>query len=161
MGNFLNKLSVGKWLFAISVFVVIYWFSMWNTYSHEADAIRKKSLEHFGGDIMPNLGFFEILKSAHFDFFGILLLSFFLVFIPYLLIAAYFFDYKNEVHAGWRRVYVSAQILIPVLFAIFMNEVSDGFITLFIIFFGVAEISVLILIKFFIWIREGFAAKAE
>lgn len=166
MKNFLSRLSTKKWLFAISIYIVFYSLFMLAAYNSEVEAIRKQSLNHFGGDITANLGFFEVLKSHGFDYWKATYIFFFMVFIPYLLTAAYFFDFKNETHTGWRRVYLSAQILIPALFSICLDistlhMMSIDFVNFFILFFGISEVVILILIKCFIWVREGFSAQAN
>lgn len=146
------------------MYVVSYSLGMLAAYSDEAEAIRKKSQEHLGVDISAGLGFFEVLKSAHYELWTAAWAVFILVFIPYLLIAAYFFDYQKEAHSGWRRVYISAQLLIPALFTLYAalaTNIGSLYVSPSILFFTIAEIVVLILIKIFIWIREGFAAKAE
>lgn len=149
-------------MFATLMYLGFYLLSMWGCYSKEAEAIGQKSVQHFSGDISSNMGFFEILKSANFNLFGMFFSEFIVIFIPYLLIATYFFDYKNEIHAGWMRIFISVQLLIP-LIALFYFELPFTFysgIADFIFIIGIAEIVVLILIKIFIWIRDGFAKPA-
>lgn len=153
MKNLLSRLSTRKWLFAVSMYFIMYCSEVWQIYGHEVEAIKQKSLQHFGVDIAPNLGFFEILKSADFHFFKMLLFMFILVFIPSLLIALMFFDYKNEAHAGWQRVFISAQLVIPLIALI--NFLMFGSFGDFLTFVWL-EFIVLVLIKLFIWVRDGF-----
>jgi len=98
MQNFLSRLSIKKFQFATLIYIVTYSLAMWSAYSNEVDAIKKSSLNHFGSDITPNLGYFEVLKSAHYELWAAAWSVFILVFIPYLLIAAYFFGFIRLSH---------------------------------------------------------------
>jgi hypothetical protein len=85
--------------------------------------------------------------------------------------AAYFFDYKNEPHAGWRRIWLSVQVIVPTLVAIIGATIDITFNDYFsnptafvmdaIIFFGRAGAVVVLIILFAKWVRAGFAAKTE
>jgi len=164
MKSFLSKLSPRKWQFAISIYAVGYVAAMIGTYQLEVERISKISFENLGGNITPNLSFFDVLKSADWHYlprWGLLAVG-----GTYLLIAVYFFDFKNEMHSGWRRVYISAQIIIPTLMALFLvftTNYDSNFweIGIFLVGFGWTEVVVLILIKFHIWIKEGFAKQAD
>ncbi|MEI7843701.1 MAG: hypothetical protein WCI39_11810 [Gallionellaceae bacterium] len=169
MQNFFSKLSFEKWSFAISMHVLFFLIDMGQHYFYEIAVIKQKSMNSFGGDITPNLGLFEVLKSADFSFMpGWHLLT---IFVPFLIMAAYFFDYKNEPHAGWRRVFLSVQVIVPTFVAItgaaiditfndyFSN--STAFVMDAIRFFGRAGAVVVLIILFSKWVRAGFAAKTE
>lgn len=163
MKNFFTRLSASKWLFAFLIYVVAFSAFMFGHYYDEIEAIRQKSLEHFGGDITAHLGFFEVLKSNHFDFWDEISGIFYRVFIPYLLIAAYFYDYKKETHAGWQRIYLSAQILFPsVIFVMYMLN-GQGLYDFYhlIKYSGFAETVALVIIQFIIWVRKGFVAQTD
>ena len=164
MKNFLSRMSNNKWLFIIAIYVDNYSLMVMGAYSDEVKKIRYKSLEHFGGDISGNLGLLEVLKSAGFNYWGVAYELFYKIFIPYLLIAAYFDDYKNEAHDGWRRVYFTAQTLVPsliILFFMFFQARWDYFTRAEgIVFFGWVEIVVLMLVKFTMWKRKGIAQQA-
>jgi len=172
MKDFFSRLSARHWLFAISVYIALYFERMFESYFDEKAKISLKSLEHFGFDISSNLGFFEVLKSANWSYWpswGVLTVG-----VPYLICAVYFMDFKNEANAGWRRVYLSAQILVPLSYTLFVNFVvyspfsSSSLVYSYLTIIGGmitdlgrAELVVLILIKFLIWIREGFAKSAN
>jgi hypothetical protein len=164
MKNFLSRLSTRKWAFGISIYLAYYLSFMMVIYQREIAEISQKSLKHLGSDISSSLGFFEVLKSAGFSYWpswGVLTVG-----VPYLIIAVYFMDFKNEPNAGWRRIYISTQIVIPILYALFVGFIlytPDGFsiiINGFIHDVGISEASVLILIKLLIWIKDGFSAES-
>ncbi|OGT18290.1 MAG: hypothetical protein A3J49_03755 [Gallionellales bacterium RIFCSPHIGHO2_02_FULL_57_16] len=163
MKNFLSRLSPKKWLLAISVYVFSFLFMMFMEYRSELNQIRSKSQEHFGGDITANLGFIEVLKSSDFDPLGVAWRLLFYVLIPCLIIAAYFFDYKNEAHAGLKRVYISVQFIIPGFIALYLirHQINDTrwveTMFAYIWLFGMGEAAVLILLQILKWVREGFA----
>ncbi len=172
MENFIRRLTIRSWLFAISIYVFNYMIGMVSVYQEEAEKIREKSLETFGGDITPQLGFSEILKSAGWDYapsWGL-----FVTVGSYLVVFAYFKDYKSEQNEGLKRVFIAGQILFPILFffmvwfsggsADFKPKLAGAFLWLidqFIYYFGIGEAVVLILIQLIRWIREGFAEKSK
>lgn len=161
MKNILNRLTARKWLFALAMYVVLILFDMIGTYFTEVD-----KLSYFGTS--PNFG--ATMELFEFNYWYAALIDFLRAFIPYLLISVFFFDYQNEVNAGWRRSYLFAQILIPTLIALYIayfiinnplvRSPSGTFFSQlpsFIFYFALAEIVVLILIKCLTWVREGFA----
>jgi hypothetical protein len=161
MNNFFKKISKAKLLFATFIYATIYLTDIIAAYNAEIDRIRHKSIKSFGIDISNSIDFFDALKSANFHYTGEAMLLFFMIFIPFLLFSIYFFDYKTETNTGWKRIYISSQILIPTLLSLYlaishMHEMQNGFIFFFVMFFGAIEIVVLISIKTLTWIREGF-----
>jgi len=156
MKSFLGKLSTRKWMFAFAIYIAMYLADLLGGYFQEAEQARQ-----YGGDFGGGFGYWDIYREYYQTFIPWLLLS---AFIPWLILSAYFFDFKNEMHSGWRRVYISAQIIIPTLMALFFVFTTDydsifWKIDIFLVSFGWTEVVVLILIKLHIWIKEGFAAK--
>lgn len=166
MKSFFKKISSSKLLFATFIYAIVYLTDTIGIYSTEIERISQKSIKNFGVDVAKNMNFFDVLKSANFHYIENTLFHFFIIFIPFLIISMYFFDYKTETNAGWKRIYISSQILIPTLLSLYiaishMHELKNGFIIFFIMFFGAIEIAVLTLIKTITWIREGFGEKAK
>ncbi|GAB2905697.1 hypothetical protein GCM10027046_39410 [Uliginosibacterium flavum] len=154
MKNYFKKITAKNWIFATSIYLATSLLSIFHAYSREITSIRNKSTGYLGGDVTSNLDFFDVMKSADYSIFAMFFLGLFMIFIPYLIISAWFFDFKTETHAGWARVFISMQVLIP-LIALFygtFHDVSD-----FIFVLGLAEFAALILIKLFVWIRDGFS----
>lgn len=118
MKSFFKKISSSKLLFATFIYAIVYLTDTIGIYSTEIERISQKSIKNFGVDVAKNMNFFDVLKSANFHYIENTLFHFFIIFIPFLIISMYFFDYKTETNAGWKRIYISSQILIPTLLSL-------------------------------------------
>ena len=175
MNDILDRITKKRWVFAILAYAFNYLTVKLATYGRELDSIAYRSKRLLGADITHNLGFFEVLESAKWNFlpgWGLLTVG-----GTYLIIAMYFMDFKNEKNIGWKRIYLSAQILIPTFFALYIDFVAmappsgtpdeaglHGLIAninIFFVYFGFAEAPVLIVIKTLTWIREGFSSNQK
>lgn len=164
MKKIINELSSKKLIFAVSVLIAYLVFVILGDYFYEMKY----------GPAIPGLisgefdfqGFSAVLESFGRNYPKLFFKSIFTVFLPYLVIAIYFFKCQNEPHPGWKRIYQSIQISTPILFALiaiaktkqwsFVDYLSD-----FIFYFGLSAAVVLILVERAMWIRQGFAVNKE
>lgn len=164
MKNFLSRLTKRKRMFALSVAVASYVLMMWLSYSSE-NSIACNFHYSFSDkqeySVFDRVEVFRVLNCAGFPYFKMLFATFLVVFVPYLFVGLYFFDYRNECNEGWKRLYLTTQILIPIFLIIVFYESAPipTILNSFIITFGVGEIVALILIKSFLWFKEGFTRK--
>ncbi len=135
--GFFTRMSTGKWLFVIGICIADLLTSMWNANLH------------------PNINYMMIIFS-----------DIFLVLIPYLIIAAYFFDFKREAHATLRNILLIAQIFIPA-YMVWVHETNTTVVAypaekigFDIMLVGWIEVVVLVIVKIIIGLRTKTAGTA-
>lgn len=170
MDKFLSKLTKKNWIFACSIAAVSYLLLVGSVYieAHGSSRAIAYAFHHSFRDNNSDYSFFDMLplfrdiNSFGFDWLKMIFITFIFVAIPYLLISIYFFDYRNESNEGWKRVYLTVQILIPVFIIILLFDGRVNFLSILnwlIIPLGISEIGVLALIKSFSWFKAGFTRK--
>lgn len=166
MKNFLSRLTKRKRIFALSIAVASYLLMMWIAVSSNENSAIACNFHYSFSDkqdysIFDRVELFRVLNCAGFPYISMLFATFLVVFVPYLFVGIYFFDYRNEPNEGWKRVYLTAQILIPIFLIIgfYENAPIPTVLNSFIVTFGIGEIAALILIKSFLWFKDGFSRK--
>ena len=170
MKNFFMKTNNKRWIFSISIAFVSYLLTVRTVYldAHGGGKSIAYNFNRAFSEDQSKFSFFDkwdlfsTLNAVDFSYFGNLLVSLISVAIPYLVISKYFFDYRNEPNEGWKRVFLTLQVVIPLFFCILSYDGMNSFSLMLnglILTFGISELGILAIIKAFSWFKDGFSSK--